>query len=428
MKLPAFIKRNTVLKITSLNASVIGVRLVISLVVQHFLAIIVKEAGIAKIGQLRNLLAILTSFTTLGIFSGLVKYVSEYKTDQQTLQKLFSTSALFTLIGSLLSAVVLFFGANYFAEKLLDDSSLSFLFQIVAFTVPFIAVQRVFNAVINGLSDYKKYAKIELISYILSTILLIIGLYTYNLAGVLVAIALSPIIQLIVLILIFGDVLKEYIHFKDLKVDWSFKNQLLAFTLMSFVSTVLINFIELDVRTVIKDSINVEEAGYWTAINFISKNYMVFSSGLFTLYVLPRFAAIKTQADFTKEVWHIYKTILPIFGVGMLLIYIFRDVIIRVIYPEFTGMSPLFKWQLLGDFIKLMSLVIAHQFLAKRMVKSFIITELTSLISFYILAIVLLKTYSTEGVVMAHFFRNIIYFVAILIPIAIYFIKLRKQG
>ncbi len=427
MKLPSFIKNNTVLKITSLNSVVIVVRLVISLIVQHFLALIVKEAGIAKVGQLRNVLAMLTSFTTLGVFSGVVKYVSQYKTDQPTLQKLFSTSAIFALFGSVVSAIVLFFGADYFAVKLLDDIALSFLFKIIAFTVPFIAIQRIFYAVINGLSDYKKYAKIELISYILATLVLLFGLFNYNITGVLVAIALGPIIQLIVLLLIFGGVLKEYFHFKKLKFDLSFKNQLLAFTLMSFVSTVLLNYVELDIRTVIKDKISVDEAGYWTAINFISKNYMVFSSGLFTLYVLPRFAAINNQVDFTKEVFHIYKTILPIFGVGMLLIYWFRDYIIQIIYPEFTGMSPLFKWQLLGDFARLAALVIAHQFLAKRMVKSFVITEIVSLASFYILSMILIKQFSTEGVVMAHFFRCVLYFFIVMIAVFYFYRNIQRH-
>ena len=142
--------------------------------------------------------------------------------------------------------------------------------------------------------------------------------------------------------------------------------------------------------------------------------------------VIPRFAAIQTKVDFTKEVWHIYKSILPLFGIGMLLIYLFRDVIIQLIYPEFKGMSPLFKWQLMGDFVRLCSLVIAHQFLAKRMVKSFVITEILSLASFYLLSVILIKHFSTEGVVMAHFFRYILYFIIVLIPVYLYFKKVRK--
>ena len=43
---------------------------------------------------------------------------------------------------------------------------------------------------------------------------------------------------------------------------------------------------------------------------------------------------------------------------------------------DFLAMKPLFKWQLLGDFIKIALVIIAHQFFAKKMVKQFIVTEL----------------------------------------------------
>jgi len=49
---------------TSLNAIVIGIRLIISLFIQRLLHELVGEAGIAKIGSLRNLLQMLTSLGT----------------------------------------------------------------------------------------------------------------------------------------------------------------------------------------------------------------------------------------------------------------------------------------------------------------------------------------------------------------------------
>ena len=79
--------------------------------------------------------------------------------------------------------------------------------------VPFIAIYRVFNGVVHGLSQYKHFAKIDLIAYLLGAILLVISLIKYNIDGALVAIAITPIIQLLVLLFIFFKTLKEYIHF-----------------------------------------------------------------------------------------------------------------------------------------------------------------------------------------------------------------------
>ncbi|WP_178983753.1 O-antigen translocase [Winogradskyella helgolandensis] len=421
MKLPKFISSNTVLKITSLNAVVITIRLIVSAFIQRLLAVTVGEAGYASIGQVRNVLAMLTSTSTLGTFNGVVKYVAEFKNNQPELSKVFSTVSIFAIIGSVISAAVLFFGASYLSDYLFQSQNYIYIFQLLAVIVPFIAVNRVVNAVVSGLSDYKRYAKIELISYLLATLALVVGLYTFELKGVIIAIALAPVIQLMVLAFVFGKTLKTYVKFKSLSLNLIYKNKLLAFTLMSFISTFLLNYIELNIRTLVADEININEAGYWTAITFISKNYMVFATGLFTLYVLPKFASIHNKHEFKVEVFNIYKTILPIFGLGMLLVYFFRNLIIQFIYPDFIGMEPLFKWQLLGDFIRLGALVLSHQFLAKRLVKSFVITEIISLALFFVLSKVFIQYYGTEGIVIAHFVRYIVYFIVVVIVIRTYY-------
>jgi PST family polysaccharide transporter len=107
----------------------------------------------------------------------------------------------------------------------------------------------------------------------------------------------------------------------------------------------------------------------------------------------------------------------------MLVVYFLRDYVILFIYPDFSGMAPLFKWQLLGDFLRLASLVLLHQFLAKKLVRSFIFSEMVSLCSFYFLAHYLVNIYGVEGVVIAHFLRYIIYFIVVLYLVFRYFKK-----
>ena len=80
------LKNNRLFKITGANGIVIGFRLVVTLGVQRILAKSLEEYGIAKIGDLRNILAMLTSLTSLGIFSGMVKLVSQYEKEPSQLK------------------------------------------------------------------------------------------------------------------------------------------------------------------------------------------------------------------------------------------------------------------------------------------------------------------------------------------------------
>ncbi|GER59937.1 O-antigen translocase [Patiriisocius marinus] len=428
MKIPDFIKSNLLLKMTSLNAVVVSMRLLVSAVIQRLLFDQVGAEGLYKIGQLRSLTQLLTSVTSLGVFNGVVKYLAEYKDDKEKLKELFSSTFVFILIGSLVSGTFLFFFSDWVSFYLFNSTEYSYLVKFVAILTPSIAVQRVFNGVINGLSEYKKFAKIELISYLLAAGLLVLCLYTNNIDGALMAIALAPLIWILVILVIFFKLLKDTIQFSSLKLKAPLARNLLAFSLMSFVATVLLNFVHIDIRSMLAEQMTERDAGVWTNITFISQNYMVFSSSLFTLYVLPKFSGIYTGSDFKKEVFNIYKTLLPIFGLGMLLVFFAKSIVVNLLYPGLDEMLPLFKWQLLGDFIRLASLVLAHQFLAKKMVRNFIFSELLSLGLFYGFANYLVASYGVEGVVIAHCIRYVIYFFVVSFLVWRYFRNKKTQN
>jgi PST family polysaccharide transporter len=426
VKLPSFLNNNLILKITSLNSLVVGARLIISLLVQNLLAYYTGQAGIAKVGQIRNISNILMSVSSLGVFNGVVKYVSEYKNNQQGLQKLFSTVFVLSTIATLTLSLVIYFSANMLSQWLFFTEAYAIVFKVLAVAAPFIAMNRIFNGVISGISAYKIHAKIEIIWYTLASLLLLVSLYYYNIGGVLLAIAVTPIVQFFVLIFIFGNTLREYIIFKKLSFKTPLLKALLGFTLMSFVGTVFLNFIEIELRTLISDRISENEAGVWTAMSSISKIYMQFLVLIFPIYILPNYAKISSLALFKKQVKEIYTTLLPLVFVGMLAVYLCKNQIIEIIYTDaFLSMTPLFKWQLLADFTRFLAVVLAYYFISKNAFGYFILTELISLVFYFIFAKVLISDYGTEGVVVANLLRYFCYLIMVFVAIFHYF-KFRK--
>ena len=426
MKLPSFLNNNLILKITSLNSLVVGARLIISLLVQNLLAYYTGQAGIAKVGQIRNISNILMSVSSLGVFNGVVKYVSEHKNNQQGLQKLFSTVFVLSTIATLTLSLVMYFSANMLSQWLFFTEAYAIVFKVLAVAAPFIAMNRIFNGVISGISAYKIHAKIEIIWYTLASLLLLVSLYYYNIGGVLLAIAVTPIVQFFVLIFIFGNTLREYIIFKKLSFKTPLLKALLGFTLMSFVGTVFLNFIEIELRTLISDRISENEAGVWTAMSSISKIYMQFLVLIFPIYILPNYAKISSLALFKKQVKEIYTTLLPLVFVGMLAVYLCKNQIIEIIYTDaFLSMTPLFKWQLLADFTRFLAVVLAYYFISKNAFGYFILTELISLVFYFIFAKVLISDYGTEGVVVANLLRYFCYLIMVFVAIFHYF-KFRK--
>lgn len=417
MKLPAFIKDNLLLKITSLNSAAMSVRMVLAFVSQKVIAVLLGPEGVAVLGNVRNIIPMIESFTTLGVFNGIVKYVAEYKEDKKELHELFSTTAVYLLFASIISFCVLFFGAELLNDWLfLGKNDFTYVFKILAISAPFLAINRVLNGVLNGLTAYKKFVNINLLTYIVSIIVLITAVYFKSLSGALIAIAITPMIQFSIVSYFYFSILKEYIVFKELKFAIPYKNKLVAFTFMSIVATFLGGFVDIKLRTHLMKNIGDVDAGNWTGMTNISKQYLLFSSAILTLYVIPKFTQIKDSKRFRDEVFRIYKTLLPLFAIGMLTIFFTREWVILIAKSkEFLGMKPLFKWQLLGDFVKIASIIIAHQFLAKKMVMQFIVTELMSLILFYTFSTYFIKSMGAEGIVLAHFLRYVLYFIIVII-------------
>ncbi|MAR98592.1 MAG: O-antigen flippase [Formosa sp.] len=414
MKFP-FINNNLILKITSLNSLVVGFRLLISLLVQNLLAQYTGQAGIAKVGQIRNLSNILMSLSSFGVFNGVVKYISQYKKNAEGLIKLFSTVYVLSGLATLILSLFMFFAANKLSIWLFFNEDFSSVFKLLAVTTPFIAMNRIFNAVISGISAYKINAKIEIIWYSLASSLLLISLYYYNIDGVLLAIAITPAIQFLVLAFIFGNTLKEYIKFNQLSFKAPMLKVLLGFTLISFVATVCSNFVEINFRNLISDRISENEAGIWTAMSSISKIYMQFLITIFSIYILPKYAEINFSEGFKREVKTLYKTLLPLVVVGMIMVYFLKEILILTIYNDaFIGMAILFKWQLMADFIRFIANILSFKFLAKNQVKCFVLTQLLGLISYYFLGRLLINSFHVEGLLIGLLFSNLLYFAVVL--------------
>ena len=418
MKLLKENKNLFLIKLFSVNSVGVILRSVLGLISQKLIAVYLGPNGVALLGNLKNALALFGLVSTTGIDQGVLKYQSEFENRPEVLKKLYDTSAAYAFVGSIAVFCGLFFGSNYFSLYLFNSVAYAYLFIILAFTVPFMAFFNLCFAVVNGKSNYKKATLISFTSYTLITALVIALVLIYKLPGALLAITLTPIAQIVELY-IFAK--KEVLLFLKVKIKFHvfFKDKLYQYIIMAIAAVVLSNVVDLQLRHYLIKKLSVSEAGYWTSMTSLSNYYLSFLTGVYSLYVLPKYAKINNLKDFKMELLHIYKIIIPIFAIMFLGIYFFRVYIIQILFTEdFLPMQNLFKWQLLGDLVKIMSMVLAYQFIAKKMWKLYILTEAISYIILYIFGVYFVKKMGVEGIVFAHFLRCIMYLlmVALLMP------------
>ena len=186
--------------------------------------------------------------------------------------------------------------------------------------------------------------------------------------------------------------------------------------IMALVSSIALPIVYIIIRNYIISEIGIKEAGYWTAVTRVSDYYLMFINSLMALYILPRFAELKTQTEFRKEVFSFYKTVLPIFAVILGVIYLSRSLLVNLLFTEeFRPIEDLMGYQILGDFMRVMSMVIAYKFLAKKMFTHFIIIEVFLFVIMYFSSIYLIDAFGIKGAVMGHCLSYLMHFGIVLL-------------
>jgi PST family polysaccharide transporter len=409
-------------KITSLNSVHILLKLVFGFITSKALAIFVGANGMAYIGNFRAFLNVVENFSLLGIQNAIVKYVSEYQNDKLKLKSVLATFGLLLLTSSIVISLVLIFGANYLSKQIFHHSEIySFVFYVLAILFPLYVFSTFCISVVNGFQQYKKVIYIQIISSSIALVFSVFLIYYYDTFGALISLVLAPVFVFFVSLFHLRNMISFSDVFSIKSFDFSVVKNLSEYVLMALVSGVIGSFVLLEIRTDVIEITGLKNAGIYEGLQRISSYYLLFISSIMAIYFYPKLA--ETNSNTKEIVFNYLKTIIPLFAIGLAIIYLLRQFIIQVLFSaEFETMESLFLWQLVGDLLKATSLIFGTILIAKKLTKVFIITEIISLFILYYSSNWMLHAIGINGIVMAHTFTYFMY----LLVLVIYFRKIFK--
>ncbi|GAA4238228.1 O-antigen translocase [Postechiella marina] len=415
-KLIDYINTNVLVKIMSLKMAAVFARVIAGLLTSKAIAIFIGVEGLALIGNLQNFVSSTQTLSVLGLYNGVVKQISKFKEDALQLSKTISTVFYLGFIATILASFFCYFNASLINEFIFPTyNNYDYVIKIFAIALPFYSLNMFVFSIMNGFSKYKILIIINIIGQVLGVTIALLLIYQRELDGALISVVIAE--SLVFLITLVGIInrrsLVGLIQVKNISLD-TFK-QMSPNSIIALFSAVIVPLIALAIRSYIIDNIGYKEAGFWEAITRISKYYSMFIGTLMTLYILPRFSEIVSVKEFRKEVLTLYKAIIPAFSVVLIVIYLSRSYVIDLIFSsDFKPVEDLFLWQLLGDFIRVLSLVIAYQFLAKKMFWHFVITEAFFVLILYLTSVYFIDIYGVKGAVIGHFVSYMLYYAVIL--------------
>jgi len=401
-----------IVKVFSLNAVATFVRMLAGLISVKVIAVIIGPAGVALLGQLKNFETILIGLANGGINNGITKYVSEYKEDEQKTKLYISNALKITLICTAIIAVILIFGSYYLSKTILLSTDYSYVFIVFGFTIILYSLNTVLISIINGYKQFKKYVIVNICGTLFGLVYSVILVFLWELPGALINAVTYQSIVFFVTLWLCRDLpwmKKEY--FAE-KLNKEVVKKYFSYSLMTLTTLALVPVSRMFLRGYVISEISATEAGIWEGMNNISTMYLNVLVSSLSIYYLPRMSELTNPKDLHNELFHCYKFVIPILLVLGVAIFLLRDFIIWLLFtPEFESMRNLFSWQLVGDFFKMCSWLLAYIMVAKAEAKAYITTEIVFTLLYLVLAFVLLKLNGIVGLVQGYLINYVLYMI-----------------
>lgn len=411
------------IKTSIYSAASTTISLLVKLITNKVIAVYLGTNGMFFIGQLKDFLKIGNTLGTMGIETGTVKYTSELNKNRTNFKELLSTSFKIHFYSSLIVVLLIFIFYNYVTTGFSDEMSLiknNNYKYILSISIISFSIQTFIMSVLNGLKKIKIFVLINIVATLISAIILIYLVVNYSIIGAFYALILSPILTLITALSI-CLILKPFnLNFFNYLFKVEYLKNLSNFSLMAIAAPICLISATFIVRYYIYDEFDSNHAGSWEAMWRISAIYLLFLTTTFKFYLVPTFSNLNND-QLKKEVFKIWKTILPVIFLITIVVYLSKDLIINILFTnEFNLINSLILFHLLGDIIKINCWVLGNILVAKAKTNQFILFQVEWCILFVILSIILANTYGFIGLSIAYFVTYLIHFLLL----NIYFRKL----
>jgi O-antigen/teichoic acid export membrane protein len=367
-------------------------------VITKVVAVKIGPAGMAYVGQFQNTTAICAMLGVAAINSGVVKYLAQYRGEKEKQQEIITTAISIIFCASFLVSLFVIIFSQQLSENAFHTADLGLIFFLYGLFLTVISLNTLSLAILNGLKEVKKLTIINISASLVGLAFTVSFARTWGLKGVLLASSFAALVVFCINISVLTTI--KGISFRPDFKKWNKKiiMMLFGFSLMNIVSGFMAPAAQFSVRSYIIKNFSDQDAGYWQAVTRISDYYLGFITAVLSVYYLPRLSEIRAKPELNKEILNGYKLILPSAGILALMIWFSKGLIIQILFTDkFVPMLPLFKYQLIGDFLKIGSWLLAYLMVSKARIKTFIITEIVFSCSFVALSYWLMGQYGIIG-------------------------------
>ena len=398
------------IKTSFLSGLSTGISLLVRLISTKIVAVYLGTNGMFLLGQLKDFLRLGNTISSFGIENGIVKYVAEFEEQKENLSNIIGTSFRINIVSAFFVSLSILAFKNQISAFLQIDFNENFYFFILVISVISASIHTCFLSIYNGLNRIKLFVIVNIISNIVSAIILALFVLKMQIIGAFYALVINQILSLIINIIF-------YTVYKPFLIQWIFKKyindyfkKLSSFSIMAIVGPVCLIISSFIVRDYLYDKFGADYAGSWEAMWRISAIYLLFLITTFKFYLIPTFSKLN-DIELKKEVFKIWKIVVPIIILITTAVYFSKNIIINLLLSnEFILINSIIFFHLIGDIIKINCWVLGNIMISKAKTKSFVFFQIEWSLLFVTLSYVFIEKYGFVGVSISYFVTYIIHF------------------
>ena len=394
-----------------------AIRIACAFITNKFLAMVMGPVGFAIAGQLQNLINLGQGTSSLALQNGWVSLTARHKNEEDKLGPIWRGGfriSVYASIGTAIFFVLFAFIAPL--QTLFPGIPPRYMQAAILFAVPGVislSVIAICSAVMNGLSDYKRWAIITAGSSILNCLWVTLFIH-FHAMSILSAIATQSIVSSFFAFFVAHRGGFRYRRFYA-KLRAEFRPWK-GYAVMGIIPMILTPALYMFMRSYIGNHFGWDAAGFWQGALRISDFFNVGFSSVLGVVLLPRLSAATSKIEFQKTLSALLLRVMILAFVLFGFLFFVRDYLILFALSEkFLPLSSLLPIQLVGDFFKSGCWCLGLALVARKETVAFISVEIASDLFFTLLTIFGAAAWKYQAPFYAYAIENAICFISLFI-------------
>lgn len=385
--------------ITKILLSLIGI------ITNKFVAVNLGGSGIIILGQLKAMTNLLFQVGIAGGNNLIIRLISRGYTNSKS--HMYALLITVIIVSNLFFIIFFFFFIEEIAYYITSNYKYTNSFFYLLIAIPFIAINALSIAILNGYSSQIKYA----LAILLYPSLFLIFISIFGL------ISIDDLIRYFIISLVVGGLFSIFLVWKNIfpvkkRVKFTSKRLKyigrygLALLLPFVVNILLITYMRHEMML-----IDIDYAGYWQGVYQISENLISIIYIFVITILLPQALKYKSPLETFNYLKNNYYLPIVLFLTGAMVFYTFSEFWLILFYSnEFLVAEDFIIYQLIGDFFKILGWIISLTLMSYGLLKLVVYIELINLIVGILSINFIIAEYGIIGGSYVYLLRYLIYF------------------